>query len=847
MRRQFKILTWAFLFVFLLSLPLFVNAQTSPTKVGAEAAITLSQAAVEKTFGEAQFNDVALYFDTTGNITVYAVEFVSPSDQTSITAIASARRDDVPVTMMWRGIPKHKDPVVLSNAAKIISDELGVNVTFPEYVIWLDIYEVWAVYPETNPQTGGLILCNLYTGRIANFDDIETKWHTREQNIHSMLQSKTTGPLMEALRPYSNIYEQQAAASRQRAEYIEALWNDADVLLAKSSPNLFKSAITPLTNIYDGTIDSEERTEAAAENTITVTYPNSAGITWQRNKDYTIRWTVSGSVGPTVKIELYKGGASALTIVSSVSSTQGQFVFWVPANQTLASDYRIKITSTNYSSISDMSDNYFTIAAYIVPPAHSTRYIPDVPNIDQGPTPDCAVVATMDVLLYWDTRGYHRLIDGGDLAQARADLRQAMNYDPSRGVFDQDQEPGVRAFTNDALYNNQYDFTISFVSRPTYANFTAEIDAGRPSVVVLHSYADDPNNPTDQGYVNHSTCGVGYFTGNLFQGHTSTQWAIIHDNWGGGDFTNPYTVDDEPYIDFTRVSNLGALNRIQPFPIGTVVTYPSVAGITWQAGTSQLITWKDFPGSYVKIELYKGSSLNRSITSSTSNNGSYPWTVPSDQTTDSDFRIKITSTSDSSKYDYSDNYFQINAAPNPPTNLSASDGTYTDKVRVSWSAPSSGPSPTGYKIFQNTSNSSSGASQIGTSSASPYDDTGGSAGVTYWYWAKAYNSAGNSGFSNGDSGYLRISLPGSFTLTATPACSGTSPQIRLNWAVSSGAQTYDVYRNGSLYYSDLTGNQFINTLVTAGTSYTYYVKAKNSTGSTNSNTVSATAPRNCVR
>ena len=292
---------------------------------------------------------------------------------------------------------------------------------------------------------------------------------------------------------------------------------------------------------------------------------------------------------------------------------------------------------------------------------------------------------------------------------------------------------------------------------------------------------------------------------------------------------------------------MGALNRIQPFPIGTVVTYPSVAGITWQAGTSQLITWKDFPGSYVKIELYKGSSLNRSITSSTSNNGSYPWTVPSDQTTDSDFRIKITSTSDSSKYDYSDNYFQINAAPNPPTNLSASDGTYTDKVRVSWSAPSSGPSPTGYKIFRNTSNSSSGASQIGTSSASPYDDTGGSAGVTYWYWAKAYNSAGNSGFSNGDSGYLRISLPGSFTLTATPACSGTSPQIRLNWAVSSGAQTYDVYRNGSLYYSDLTGNQFINTLVTAGTSYTYYVKAKNSTGSTNSNTVSATAPRNCVR
>jgi len=83
---------------------------------------------------------------------------------------------------------------------------------------------------------------------------------------------------------------------------------------------------------------------------------------------------------------------------------------------------------------------------------------------------------------------------------------------------------------------------------------------------------------------------------------------------------------------------------------------------------------------------------------------------------------------------------------------------------------------------------------------------------------------------------------GSFTLTATPECNGTNPQIRLNWTVSSGATSYDVYRNGSLYSSGLTGTQFINASVTAGTTYTYYVQAKNSYGSTNSNTVSATAP-----
>jgi V8-like Glu-specific endopeptidase len=84
--------------------------------------------------------------------------------------------------------------------------------------------------------------------------------------------------------------------------------------------------------------------------------------------------------------------------------------------------------------------------------------------------------------------------------------------------------------------------------------------------------------------------------------------------------------------------------------------------------------------------------------------------------------------------------------------------------------------------------------------------------------------------------------PGPFSLTATPECSGGSPQVRLNWTASSGATSYDVYRNRSLYYSGLTGTQFLNTLVTAGTTYTYYVKARNAYGSTDSNTVTVTAP-----
>jgi hypothetical protein len=84
--------------------------------------------------------------------------------------------------------------------------------------------------------------------------------------------------------------------------------------------------------------------------------------------------------------------------------------------------------------------------------------------------------------------------------------------------------------------------------------------------------------------------------------------------------------------------------------------------------------------------------------------------------------------------------------------------------------------------------------------------------------------------------------PGAFTLALSPSCNGTAPQIRLDWTNSSGVTPpYIIYRNGT-QYDTTTGNYYINTNVTAGTTYTYYVVAKNNYGSTASNTLSATAP-----
>jgi hypothetical protein len=97
------------------------------------------------------------------------------------------------------------------------------------------------------------------------------------------------------------------------------------------------------------------------------------------------------------------------------------------------------------------------------------------------------------------------------------------------------------------------------------------------------------------------------------------------------------------------------------------ITSPN-GGEAWQAGSTKTITWSysGSPGSYVSLQLYKSGSLYQSINSSTSagsgGSGSYSWNIPGTLESGSDYKVKITSLSNSSWADYSNSYFSINAA-----------------------------------------------------------------------------------------------------------------------------------------------------------------------------------------
>lgn len=155
---------------------------------------------------------------------------------------------------------------------------------------------------------------------------------------------------------------------------------------------------------------------------------------------------------------------------------------------------------------------------------------------------------------------------------------------------------------------------------------------------------------------------------NIAVGTNAANWTVTVVNPVNSSAVFPFTVSVAPRI---------------------TVTLPN-GGEFWQQGTQHSITWNGSGsvGSNVKIELYKGGSLNQTITSGTSNDGSYLWTVPSTQTPGTDYKLKITSASNLSYNDFSDNYFSITSTQTTFTlNLSATNGTVNKNPNSASYAP----------------------------------------------------------------------------------------------------------------------------------------------------------------
>ena len=163
----------------------------------------------------------------------------------------------------------------------------------------------------------------------------------------------------------------------------------------------------------------------------------------------------------------------------------------------------------------------------------------------------------------------------------------------------------------------------------------------------------------------------------------------------------------------------------------------------------------------------------------------------------------------------------------PPNNVTASDGTYADKIVVSWD---SSVGTTSYEIYR--ADAANGTqSLLDSTSGLTYDDTTATTGVPYYYWVKACGSTGCSDFSSYDAGWRNFTPP-----TNVIASDGTYPdKIVITWDPNSGASSYKVYRATTLDGTQiLIGNpsqaSFDDESVSPGIRYYYWVVTCNALG-----------------
>ncbi len=174
--------------------------------------------------------------------------------------------------------------------------------------------------------------------------------------------------------------------------------------------------------------------------------------------------------------------------------------------------------------------------------------------------------------------------------------------------------------------------------------------------------------------------------------------------------------------------------------------------------------------------------------------------------------------------------------PTTPIGLVATSVS-TSQVNLTWTASTDNVGVTGYDIYRN-------GTEVGTTSATSYSDSGLAADTTYSYTVDAFDAAGNLSTQSTSVSATTLANTASPTIpTELVATAVSASQINLSWAASTdsaGVTGYDIYRNGT-EVGTTAATSYSDTGLAASTGYTYTVAAFDGAGNNSGQSTSVSA------
>ncbi|RPH28431.1 MAG: T9SS C-terminal target domain-containing protein [Bacteroidales bacterium] len=174
-------------------------------------------------------------------------------------------------------------------------------------------------------------------------------------------------------------------------------------------------------------------------------------------------------------------------------------------------------------------------------------------------------------------------------------------------------------------------------------------------------------------------------------------------------------------------------------------------------------------------------------------------------------------------------------APTAPANLAASNIAQTT-LTLAWTASTDNIGVTGYNIYKN-------GTLLTTVTGTTYNVTGLTANTSYSFYVKAKDAAGNiSAASNTINVTTLVSTDTQAPTAPTNLAASSIAQttLTLSWTASTdnvGVTGYDVYRGGTTLVGSTATTSLNVTGLTANTSYSFTVKAKDAAGNISSASV----------